>query len=251
MKLGRVTTPQGDLVEVSFIDGRAVNGKQSWAVEDVRFECPVQPGKLIYVGMNYRAHANELGAPIPEDPILFFKPSTSVIGHGAAIVLPSGVGRIEYEGELAVAIGNRARNVKESEALSVVAGYTIANDVTARELQRPGSQWTAAKAWDTFAPVGPWIETELAADDVRVRTFVNGDVKQDTSTSDLLFGIPELIAYASRIMTLEPGDVIATGTPAGVGPLEAGDTVRVAIDGIGTLENVTVADPNGEPGVSE
>jgi len=242
VRLGRIETPAGEVVEVSFEDGAARNGGREWGLADVRILPPVSPGKLIYVGMNYRDHAAELRARVPEEPLLFFKPRTALISHEEAIVRPSDTTQLEYEGELAVVIGARCRRVDPAEALSCVAGYTIANDVTARDWQRLDSQWTKAKSWDTFAPIGPWIETDLDPTDLEITTRVNDRVRQRSSTRELVFGVAELVSYASRLMTLEAGDLISTGTPPGVGALEVGDAVEVEIDGIGTLRNVVVAD---------
>ncbi len=173
----------------------------------------------------------------PEAPLIFLKPSTSVIGPGAAIVLPQESQNIHFEGELAVVIGRPAKDVPRERALDVILGYTCANDVTARDLQNSDGQWTRAKGYDTFCPLGPWIETDLDASDLRLTTTVNGEVKQDGRTSQLIHAIPTLIAYITQVMTLLPGDVILTGTPAGVGPIVHGDTVTVDIEGIGALTN--------------
>jgi 2-keto-4-pentenoate hydratase/2-oxohepta-3-ene-1,7-dioic acid hydratase in catechol pathway len=242
VRLGRIETPAGEVVDVSFDDGAARNGRREWSLADVRILPPVSPGKLIYVGMNYRDHAAEMRARVPDEPLLFFKPTTALISHEDAIVRPTDTTRLEFEGELAVVIGARCRRVATADALGCVTGYTIANDVTARDWQRLDSQWTKAKSWDTFAPIGPWIETELDPRDLEITTRVNGRVQQRSSTRELVFGVAELISYASRLMTLEAGDVISTGTPPGVGALEVGDAVEVQVDGIGTLRNVVVAD---------
>ncbi|HET8758656.1 MAG TPA: fumarylacetoacetate hydrolase family protein [Solirubrobacteraceae bacterium] len=246
MRFGRIETAAGERHDVRFVDGVARASDREWPLADVRILPPVEPGKLIYVGMNYRDHAAELNAPVPQEPLLFFKPRTALISHEQAVVRPPGTTQLEYEGELAVVIGSRCRNVAEADAAGVIAGYTIANDITARDWQRLDSQWTKAKSWDTFAPIGPWIETELDPRDVAITTVVNGRKRQQGSTRHLIFGVPELVAYASRVMTLEPGDVISTGTPPGVGPLEVGDAVEVTVDGIGTLRNVIVTEPAEE-----
>jgi 2-keto-4-pentenoate hydratase/2-oxohepta-3-ene-1,7-dioic acid hydratase in catechol pathway len=213
-----------------------------WPLADVRLLAPILPSKVIGIGRNYHAHATELGNAVPDEPMVFLKPSTSVIGPGAAIAMPAVSHRVDYEGELAVVIGRPCHRVRAADARSVILGYTCANDVTARDLRAPNAPWLRSKGFDTFCPLGPWIETELDPSDVTVTTSVNGDVRQDGHTADLIFGLGELIEYCSAIMTLLPGDVILTGTPEGVGPLAAGDVVSVAISGIGELENPVVAE---------
>ncbi|MFF1877452.1 fumarylacetoacetate hydrolase family protein [Leifsonia sp. NPDC058230] len=198
---------------------------------------PVIPrSKVVAVGKNYRDHAAEMGGEAPAEPLLFLKPNTSVIGLGDAIVLPPQSQQVDYEGELAVIIGTIAKNVTVERALEYVFGYTVANDVTARDLQKTDGQWTRAKGFDTFCPLGPVIETELAPD-AFIRTRVNGELKQDGKISDMVHDIPSIVAYASSVFTLLPGDVILTGTPSGVGPIVAGDTVEVEIEGVGSLVN--------------
>jgi 2-keto-4-pentenoate hydratase/2-oxohepta-3-ene-1,7-dioic acid hydratase in catechol pathway len=197
---------------------------------------PVLPSKVLGIGKNYAEHAREMGGEAPDSPLLFLKPSTSVTGPGRAISMPDT--RVDYEGELAVVIGRLCREVPVERAWEVILGYTCGNDVTARDWQRLDGQWSRAKGGDTFCPLGPWIETELDPTDLRVRTYVDGELKQDGRTSQMIHRIPELIAYASSAMTLLPGDVILTGTPAGIGPLQAGQTVTVEVEGIGSLSNV-------------
>ena len=204
---------------------------------------PVRPTKILCIGRNYADHAAELGHEVPAEPLVFLKPPSALIGPGEAIVLPPESTRVDFEGELAVVIGARCRHVREEEAWGVVGGYTIMNDVTARDLQKTDGQWTRAKGFDTFAPCGPRIVSDLDLADLELRTLVNGELRQQGRTSQLIFGIPRLIAYLSGIMTLMPGDLIATGTPSGVGPLRAGDVVAIAVEGIGTLENPVVAAP--------
>jgi 2-keto-4-pentenoate hydratase/2-oxohepta-3-ene-1,7-dioic acid hydratase in catechol pathway len=202
---------------------------------------PCQPTKIIAVGLNYAAHAAEAGLRIPDEPLFFLKPPSSVIGPQGAIAYPDHLSHwVEHEAELAVVIGRRARRVCQEEALDYVLGYTCANDVTARDLQRRDQQWTRSKSFDTFCPLGPWIVTGLDVSDVGVRCSVNGELRQAGRTGDLIFSAAALIAHASAVMTLEPGDVILTGTPAGVGPLLPGDRVAVEIEGIGILENEVV-----------
>ncbi|MCK6588852.1 MAG: fumarylacetoacetate hydrolase family protein [Polyangiaceae bacterium] len=202
-----------------------------------RFLSPVAPSKIICVGRNYRAHAAELGNEAPPEPLLFFKPPSAVIGPGESILLPHQSNRIDHEAELGVVIGARCRRVPEDRALDFVFGYTCVNDVTARDLQKKDGQWARAKGFDSFCPAGPVIVTDLDPASARVRCRVAGAVRQDGNTRDMMFPVAQIIAYISSIMTLEPGDLIATGTPHGVGPLAPGDTVEVEIDGIGILSN--------------
>lgn len=212
-----------------------------WALPDVRLLSPFLPSKVVAMGRNYAEHAREMGTAAPDTPLIFLKPSTSVIGDGDSIRLPPSSAEVHYEGELAVVIGTPARNVAAGDALSHVFGYTAANDVTARDQQRADGQFTRAKGYDSFCPLGPWVETVLDAADLRLVTRVNGQVRQDGRTSQMVHGIAEQIAFISAVMTLLPGDVILTGTPAGVGPIVAGDTVSVEIEGLGTLSNPVVA----------
>lgn len=195
-----------------------------------------RPGKIVCVGRNYAAHARELGNDVPERPLLFLKPPTAVIGEGAAIVLPPDSVRVEHEGEIGVVVGSRMRHVSADDALAGVAGYVALNDVTARDLQKLDVQFTRAKGYDTFCPIGP-VGTSADWRSLRVICRVNGEVRQDGGAEHMVFGIPDLLSYISRIMTLEPGDVIATGTPEGVGPLVPGDVVEVEIPGVSRVSN--------------
>ncbi|MEO6572765.1 MAG: fumarylacetoacetate hydrolase family protein [Polyangiaceae bacterium] len=199
--------------------------------------CPVLPSKILCIGRNYAAHAKELGHEVPSEPLLFLKPPSALIGPGDTIVLPKESARVEHEAELGVIIGRKCRNVSREEALSYVFGYTCVGDITARDLQKKDGQWSRAKGFDTFCPVGPWIETTLDPASVRVTARVNGTTKQDGSTTQMMFPVAELIAYVSRMMTLEPGDLLVTGTPEGVGPLVSGDLLEIEIEGIGTLRS--------------
>ncbi|TYB43266.1 fumarylacetoacetate hydrolase family protein [Actinomadura chibensis] len=210
---------------------------------DVRLLAPILPSKVIAIGKNYADHVREMGhAAPPAEPVLFAKPSTAVIGPGEAVAYPQKLSeRVDYEGELAVVIGRMCREVPASRAAEVILGYTCANDVTARDLQAKDAQWTRAKGFDTFCPLGPWIETEADPADLAITTSVNGEVKQDARTSLLLHDVPALVEYVSQVMTLLPGDVILTGTPAGVGPLEIGDEVTVTIENVGSLTNRVIA----------
>lgn len=208
------------------------------SLEAVKLLAPVIPrSKVIGIGKNYRDHAAEMGGEAPETPLMFLKPNTSVIGPGDPIILPAVSDYVGFEGELAVIIGSVARNVREEDAASVIFGYTIANDVTARDLQKSDGQWARAKGFDTFCPLGPAIETELEVAGTRIITTVNGETKQDGVTDDMVHSIAKIIAFASEAFTLLPGDVILTGTPAGVGQIVAGDTVSITVEGIGTLSN--------------
>jgi 2-keto-4-pentenoate hydratase/2-oxohepta-3-ene-1,7-dioic acid hydratase in catechol pathway len=209
-------------------------------LESVRLLAPLLPGKIICVGRNYIEHAKELDNPVPEIPLLFFKPPSAVIATGEKIVLPPQSRQVDHEGELTVVIGKRGRWIPPERALEHVLGYTIANDVTARDLQKRDGQWTRAKGFDTFLPLGPWVETEFDLTDALVTCRVNNEMRQMASTREMVFSVPQLIAFISSVMTLEVGDIILTGTPAGVGPLAANDVVEVSIEGIGTLRNPVV-----------
>ncbi|MEV6240938.1 fumarylacetoacetate hydrolase family protein [Lentzea sp. NPDC051838] len=247
MRIARIAHPAG----VAFV---AVHGDEAaeiaehpfgtptftgrkWPLADVRLLAPILPTKIIGIGRNYADHAAELGNEVPSEPLVFLKPNTSVIGPNVEIKIPAASERVDFEGELAVIIGQPCREVSKAKAMSVVMGYTIANDVTARDLQRKDVQFTRAKGFDTFCPMGPFIETEFDPSDVRVVTELDREVKQDGRTSLMVHDIPSLIEYVSGVMTLLPGDVILTGTPAGVGPMKAGQTVSVTVDGLGTLTN--------------
>lgn len=209
-------------------------------LEELALLAPATPTKIVCIGRNYAAHAAEHKAEVPTEPLLFFKPPSSVIGPGASIVLTPQSKQVEHESELAVIIGQRCRNVSPEEAWSYVLGVTCGNDVTARDLQRQDSQWTRAKGFDTFCPLGPWLVTGLIEEEVtelEVTCRVNGEVRQHGNTSEMVFPPAQLIAYISAIMTLEPGDAIMTGTPAGVSPITAGDEVEVEVEGVGILKN--------------
>jgi 2-keto-4-pentenoate hydratase/2-oxohepta-3-ene-1,7-dioic acid hydratase in catechol pathway len=211
------------------------------ALGDVRLLAPVLPSKVVAIGKNYADHAREMGGEPPAAPVMFLKPSTAVVGMGDPVARPPSVERMDYEGELAVVIGRLCRDVPVVNAFDAVFGYTCANDVTARDQQKTDGQWTRAKGYDTFCPLGPWIETELDPAASRVTTTLNGAVVQDAPTSLLLHDVATLVSYVSAVMTLLPGDVLLTGTPAGVGPMDVGDSVSVTIEGVGTLTNAVVA----------
>ena len=214
--------------------------EMAYKLSDVRLLCPCTPSKVVCLGLNYRSHAREISMPVPDAPIIFLKPSTAVIGPDEPIVLPHMSRRVDYEGELGVVIGKQAKDVAREEAGRYILGYTCFNDVTERMVQREDGQWTRAKSYDTFAPLGPWIETDLDPGDVGIETYLNGVLKQSGRTSDLVFGVDYLLSFISKVMTLLPGDVIATGTPSGIGPMNAGDAVEVRITPIGTLKNRVV-----------
>jgi 2-keto-4-pentenoate hydratase/2-oxohepta-3-ene-1,7-dioic acid hydratase in catechol pathway len=206
-------------------------------LDDVRLLAPVLPSKLVCVGKNYAAHAAEFDQSVPEEPLLFLKPSTAVIGPGEPIQLLPISERVDYEGELAVVIGRIARNIRAEDAYRVILGYTCANDVTLRDLQRMDDQWARAKGFDGSCPLGPWIETDVDPNDVHLETRLNGEVRQNGQTADMVYGVATLIEYITSFMTLLPGDALLTGTPEGVGKPSPGDVVEVEVDGVGTLRN--------------
>ncbi len=235
----------GDEVFYGEIDDNRVYPKGSsgtYELSELRILPPTCPSKIICVGLNYRDHAEELSMEVPENPILFLKPPSAIVGHEDKILYPACSSRVDYEAELAVVIGKRCKNIKVGRAEDVIAGYTCFNDVTARDLQQKDGQWTRSKSFDTFAALGPFIACtdELDVSDAKISCRVNGEVRQASSTSNLIFDIPYLIEFISEIMTLEVGDVIATGTPPGVGEMQKGDCVEVEIQGIGTLRNEVV-----------
>lgn len=204
---------------------------------DVKLLAPSEPSKILCVGKNYVEHAKELGSEVPKVPLIFMKPPSSIISNGDTVMLPAQSAQVEHEGELVVVIGKRGRNITAENAKKHILGYTIGNDVTARDLQRTDNQWTRAKGFDTFCSFGPWIDTDFDPADAVLTTRVNGQMRQMASTRDMVFNIPTLIAYVSSVMTLEPGDLIFTGTPSGVGELKNGDEVVVEIEGLGVLKN--------------
>lgn len=255
MRLGRIASPDGvafvsiegegdsqvakEIAEHPF--GTPTFTGRSWPLADVRLLAPILASKVVAVGKNYAAHVAEMGGDAPKDPVIFIKPNTSIVGPGAAIVLPPSSNEVHYEGELAIVIGRPCKDVPASKALDVVLGYTVANDVSARDHQKQDGQWTRAKGHDTFCPLGPWIETSLDPSDLEIKTEVDGVVKQRSRTSLLLQDVPAIIEWVSAVMTLLPGDVILTGTPEGVGPISDGATVSVTVEGIGTLSNSVAA----------
>lgn len=205
----------------------------------------VRPSKIILAGLNYREHAAELEMPVPDEPVIFIKPVSALIYNDEAIIYPEYASRVDYEAELAVVIGRRARNITQQQVSAHIMGYTCLNDVTERDIQKKDGQWTRAKSFDTFCPVGPWVETEIDdPDNLRIRLMVNGQLRQESSTSDFIFPVFYLVSFISRVMTLEPGDIVSTGTPPGVGPMYPGDAVEIDIEGIGTLKNKVVKECN-------
>lgn len=213
-------------------------------LEGSRLLAPSTPSKIILAGLNYRKHAAELGIPVPSEPVIFLKPPTSLLAPRGKIVYPRGVGRLDFEAELALVIGKAAKDVAPARAAEHILGYTCLNDVTARDLQKKDAQWTRSKSFDTFCPLGPWIETDFDPANKRIRAVLNGRVVQDSSTRDFIFSPAYLVSFISRVMTLCPGDVISTGTPPGVGPMWPGDLIAVEIDGIGRLESRVATHPS-------
>ena len=253
MRFGRVSRPDGPaFVEIVddhavLLDGHPFGGAtrtdQAAPLDSVRLLAPIIPSKILCVGKNYVAHAEEFDGQVPAEPLIFSKPATSIIGPGDTIQLPRLSTNVHHEAELAIVIGRLIRNVAVEQAAEAILGYTCANDVTARDLQASDGQWTRSKGFDTFCPLGPWIDTDVdPATGLAVRCLVNGDVRQEGSTADLVFDVPQLVAYCAAFATLLPGDVILTGTPAGVGPLVDGDSCTVEVEGIGELTNTCAAE---------
>ncbi|MBQ2764885.1 MAG: fumarylacetoacetate hydrolase family protein [Firmicutes bacterium] len=253
MKLARFvhnSTPKYGMIDhdkiyplAGTIFDKPIREGRGYALNEVRLLSPVMPSKAICLGLNYRTHAEELGYEIPKHPAFFMKPSSAVIGTGEHIIYPHVlVTQMDYEGELAVVMGRTARHIEAEDAAYYILGYTVANDVTARNLQPMNGQWTISKSFDTFLPVGPWVETKLDPSNLDITLCVNRQVRQQANTSDMIFSIPEVVSYLSKVMTLNPGDLILMGTPSGVGELRAGDFVTVEIEGIGRLENKVVSE---------
>ena len=260
MRLGRIASPDGVCfasIEGEPDDPAAMTAREIaehpfgtptftgriWPLADVRLLAPILAGKVVCVGKNYADHIAEMGGltgPTPADPVIFLKPNTAIIGPNVPIKLPANASPVHFEGELAAVIGQPCKDVPAAQAAANILGYTIANDVSARDQQQADGQWTRAKGHDTFCPVGPWIVTDVDPSDLALRTDVNGEVKQDGRTSLMIHDIGAIVEWISAVMTLLPGDIILTGTPAGVGPIEDGDTVSVTIEGIGTLSNPVI-----------
>jgi 2-keto-4-pentenoate hydratase/2-oxohepta-3-ene-1,7-dioic acid hydratase in catechol pathway len=240
MKYVRFRDPAGAVRRGEFENGHVHFANESYALEDddIGVLPPCEPSKVVCIGRNYAAHADEMGNDVPDRPLLFLKPPNALAGHGDTVTAPAGKERIDHEAELGVVIGEQCRHVPESEAMDVVEGYTCVDDISNRDDQREEQNWIRGKAFDGAAPMGPVLATpDEMPDDAAVRTRVNGETKQDGSLDQLIFSVPELIAEITTYMTLEPGDVIATGTPEGVGPLEDGDDVEIEVEGVGTLEH--------------
>ena len=244
MKIGRAISSAGNIVWYQSEDGREFiqcdpeTFEPLGVVEVKRLLAPTIASKIVAVGLNYRDHAEELGLELPKEPILFMKPATSVIGPLDDIFYPHQSTRVDYEAELAVVMAKTCRDVKASDAREVILGYTCLNDVTARDLQVSDGQWTRAKSFDTFAPIGPWIETDIEdPHSLAITSHLNGECKQSSNTKNLIFSVFELIEFISGIMTLNKGDVIATGTPSGIGPMNPGDEIAIELEGIGVLKN--------------
>ncbi len=206
-------------------------------LKKVKLLAPVEPTKIVLVGLNYKDHAKELKMKIPKEPIIFLKPPTALIAHRENIVYPHDSKRLDYEAELAVIIKKKTKNISCKKVRNYILGYTCLNDVTARDLQKRDVQWTRAKSFDTFCPCGPYLETDINPSNLRIKAYLNGILKQDSSTSNFIFSVEEIVSFISKIMTLNPGDIISTGTPPGVGPMKIGDTIDIVIDGIGRLSN--------------
>ncbi|SDI83864.1 2-keto-4-pentenoate hydratase/2-oxohepta-3-ene-1,7-dioic acid hydratase (catechol pathway) [Actinokineospora alba] len=251
MRIARIAHPEGvafvavegdgnDLVAAEIAEhpfGTPTFTGRRWPLADTRLLAPILPTKIVCVGKNYADHAKEMGGEAPAHPVIFMKPSTTVVGPGAAIKLPRDSDHVDFEGELAVVIGMPCRDVPAARAKDVILGYTIANDVTARDQQKADGQFTRAKGHDTFCPLGPWIETSVSPDDLDIKTTVDDEVKQDSSTAFMIHDVAKLVEWVSAVMTLLPGDIILTGTPAGVGQIKDGQSVSVSITGLGTLTN--------------
>ena len=231
-----------DIAELDSPPFTRIKTSKTRLISRVKLLPPCTPSKIVAVGLNYRDHAAELGMAIPDEPVIFLKPPTTVIGPGEAICHPAASTRVDYEAELGVVVRARVKGITPREAPGHILGYTCANDVTARDLQKKDGQWTRAKSFDGFCPVGPWLETGLDPDDLLIQSYLNGELRQSSRTSQLIFRVNELVSFISGIMTLEPGDLIITGTPAGIGPMKPGDEVEVRIEGIGSLKNTVIAE---------
>ncbi len=254
MRLGRIASPNGvAFVSIEGVGGDAVCREiaehpfgaptftgRGWPLADVRLLAPILASKVVCMGKNYAAHAEEMGGVAPEDPVIFLKPNTAIIGPGVPIQLPADAHAVHHEGELAAVIGRPCKDVPAARAAENILGYTIANDVSARDQQRKDGQWMRAKGHDTFCPLGPWIVTDIDPAGLDLRTEVNGQVRQHSNTSLMIHDIGAIVEWVSAVMTLLPGDLILTGTPEGVGPIEDGDTVSITVSGIGTLTNPVV-----------
>lgn len=236
----KVRVIEGDIYKI--LTAKPIMTGLELLLDEIALKAPAEPSKVVCIGVNYRDHASEMDLELPKEPLMFLKPSTTVVGPGEPIVYPKLTENLHYEGELAVVIKQEAKQIKAEDAEDYILGFTCAIDVTARDLQMKDSQWTRAKGFDTFCPLGPAIAAKLDYQDLRIVTRVNGEVRQDSNTSQMVFSIPQLLEAVTAVMTLLPGDVILTGTPAGVGELLPGDEVSVTIDGIGTLSTKVIAE---------
>jgi 2-keto-4-pentenoate hydratase/2-oxohepta-3-ene-1,7-dioic acid hydratase in catechol pathway len=227
--------------DIQLIQGHPFSGikalDEHYQLSEIQLLAPCLPSKIVALGINYRSHATEFKHDLPKDPLIFLKPATAVVGPEAAIVYPAMSGQVDYECELGIVIKRKAHFVSQDKVGDFIFGFTCFNDVTARDLQKKDGQWTRAKSFDTFAAIGPWIETELDPSNLTLETYLNGQLKQKGTTANLIYSVPQVVGFISQVMTLLPGDVIATGTPSGVGPMQPGDTVEIRIQGIGTLRN--------------
>lgn len=222
----------GDIFKNPTLTGEQIN------LKDVKVLYPLLPSKIVCLGLNYRKHVDEIGFDLPKEPLIFLKPPSAVIGHLDVIKYPADTERVDYEGELALVIGKKAKMVKENKALDYVLGCTAANDVSARDYQEREGQWTRAKGFDTFCPIGPVIATGVDADNLAIMTRLNGKIVQNSNTSDQVFNNAQLVSFVSKVMTLFPGDIILTGTPSGIGPMKKGDEIEIEIEGVGILKNI-------------
>lgn len=235
-KLGIIENDIIKEIKGDFFNEYSITDKE-YKNKDVKILPPCIPTKIVAIGLIYKDHIEELGFPFPDEPIIFFKPTTGIIGHEDAIIYPSMTSRVDYEAELAIVIKDKIKDIDENDASKHVLGYTCFNDVTARDLQKKDVQWTRAKAFDTFSPVGPCIVDDIDPNNVLVESYLNGELKQSSNTKNFIFKVEKLISFISKVMTLLPGDIIATGTPYGVGPMNSGDIIEIKIEGIGTLKN--------------
>ncbi|MFQ5658577.1 MAG: fumarylacetoacetate hydrolase family protein [Candidatus Methylomirabilales bacterium] len=217
--------------------------RKTHSLKRIRFLTPTEPAKIVGVGLNYRDHVAEMGFDPRDEPVIFLKPRTAALPHRGKILYPKLSNRLDYEAELAIVIGRYAKDVPSKRALRHVLGYTCFNDVTARDLQRRDGQWTRGKSFDTFAPFGPWVETKLDPHNAPIRAYLNGEIKQSSTTANLIFDVPHVVSFVAAVMPLFPGDIIATGTPSGVGPMKPGDTIDIEVEGIGRLRNTVTRRP--------
>ncbi len=234
----KITELNATMLEVLNSDINKLKHLKSYNLEDIKIKSPILPSKIVCVGLNYEDHALELEMQLPEEPVIFIKPSTTIIGHNEGIIYPNYSNQVDYEAELGIIISKEAHNIKSDDASEYIGGYTIVNDVTARDLQQKDVQWTRAKSFDTFAPIGPCIVTNIDPMNQDISLKLNNVLKQSSNTRNMIFDVYELVEFISNVMTLNPGDIISTGTPPGVGPMKVGDIVEIEIDGIGILRNV-------------